>query len=103
VKILLKRIGKFSVFESATVPDAIGILKSEKVDIVLSDINLDTDLNGYDLLKDARGHLGGGRFYFVSASSKAVEEEKAMKAGADGYFQVPISEEELRKVVGRLN
>jgi len=98
-RMMLKKIGNTIVYESADVPKALDIAKSNKIDIVLSDINLEADLNGYDLLEQGKAYFEESQFYFVSGNTKSEEESKAREAGADGYFQLPIDADDLRGIV----
>lgn len=80
--------------------DALRHIDGNKIDLVLSDINLgEGEPNGYDLLKSMIAAGSKIPFYFISGYSSSEEEPKAKEHGAAGYFQLPVEEETLMKLL----
>ena len=84
------------IFEAMSVEDALRIYDNEDIDVILSDINLgDGYPDGYFFIKRIREMDVSVPFYFISGYSKAEEEGKVKRAGAQGYIQLPIDISEL--------
>jgi DNA-binding NtrC family response regulator len=101
MKMIINRVveKKVKYLECDDVLKALDIIKNNDLDIILSDINLMTDLNGFDLLEMSQLYLKKTRFYFISGYSRSEMEAKALDAGADGYLQLPIEEYQIKDIL----
>ena len=81
--------------ECGTAAEALEILNSSPVDIVLSDLNLRTE-RGDDLISAARSAGYKGRFLIVAGAADARELSAAIKLGASGVF---LKSESLDRLV----
>jgi two-component system, chemotaxis family, chemotaxis protein CheY len=86
---------------------ALAVLRAQKFDVVISDINM-PNMNGFDLLKsikadDALKHLP---VLMVTAEARKEDIVLAAQSGAAGYIVKPFTkatlEEKLQKIVQKL-
>jgi len=95
----LKKAGTVQVMEAAGVNDALRIFKDHSVDVVLADINLGEDRDGYDILSEVRASGSSAKFYMMSGMPKEDEWPKAKEMGADGYIQLPYESADLGEIL----
>lgn len=89
------------IFTAATYGEAVEKYAEEKVDIILSDVNLGHGVpSGYEFLKYVRERNKKIPFYMVSGYSAAEEEPKAVANGASGYLQLPLEDGALSGILG---
>lgn len=102
LKYALNHIEDVQVIEASNVSDALKMLTKNNVDIILADINLgQNEPDGYELLKNVRRKgVKAIRIYMISGYPKEDEETKALSLGADGYYQLPLEDDQLRGVLG---
>jgi DNA-binding NtrC family response regulator len=99
-KIMLRSPG-IQVLTATSVSAAINILSEQKVDMILSDINLgDNEPDGYELLRQVRANNNGIPFNFMSGYNKADHWPRARELGATGYLQLPVDGETIKKLLG---
>ncbi|MCF7509485.1 MULTISPECIES: response regulator transcription factor [Vibrio] len=85
IESLLKKSELFSVVESACdTTEAHTYLKSNQVDLLILDVNLETS-DGFEFLKRARIYGYKGKVLYVSANNARFYSETAFNIGADGY------------------
>jgi signal transduction histidine kinase/DNA-binding NarL/FixJ family response regulator len=101
LKYTLGHFGDVHVIEASGVGDALTMMAKNKVDIILSDINLgEGKPDGYELLKNIRQRSAHAvKFYMISGYPKESEEHKAVSRGADGYCQLPLEDDQLRRIL----
>lgn len=88
------------IHTATNMADALRSLVENKIDMILSDINLgDNKPNGYDFLKQVREEGQSIPFYMMSGYSKNSEEPKAVKMGANGYLQLPIEKSQIEELI----
>ncbi len=86
------------VLDVNNISDALKHISQNKVDAIISDINLgEGEPDGYEFLKHVREKDTQVPFYFMSGYNKSSEWPKAEKLGATGYFQLPFCIEDARK------
>ncbi|MBU4485253.1 response regulator, partial [bacterium] len=79
---------------------AVELFEKNNFDLIVSDLKLECDtMNGYDILRHFRRTGDRTPFYIVSGSSKRTEEKIAIEYGADGYFQLPIDNGDIEKML----
>ncbi|MFH1875149.1 MAG: hybrid sensor histidine kinase/response regulator [Pseudomonadota bacterium] len=90
------------VFEAKSVFQAQKYFLENKIDIILSDIDLgESEQTGYDFLKMIREKNTSIPFYMVSGYEQSIEEPKAVNLGATGYLQLPIEKAQLDELIQR--
>lgn len=81
--------------------DAIEILRNQHVDVVVTDLRLGGDINGLDVLEEARRLSYDTEVILITAYATIDTCKQAIKAGAYDYLAKPIDIDELRTMVER--
>lgn len=100
IKFALKRIANSRVIEASDGVDALKKLSSEKIDIILSDINMPL-MNGIQLVSHLKENPAHKDIPIIMITTEGAEEEreKAIALGANTYLTKPIQTPELLKLV----
>ena len=107
VRGLLKEMGCNNVDEAEDGAVALQMLKSNRYDFVVSDINM-PNMNGFDLLKalKADGNLKHIPVLMVTAEARKEDILLAAQSGAAGYVVKPFTkatlEEKVTKIMQKL-
>ncbi|MEC7985850.1 MAG: sigma-54 dependent transcriptional regulator [Myxococcota bacterium] len=99
LQILFERDG-YEVYLADSAEAAIRILEKNRIDLVLSDLNL-PQLSGIDLLRLMREKYPKVVFVMITAYGSNESAVEAMKLGASNYVLKPFNNDELRLVVQR--
>ncbi len=97
--IALKEAG-YEVVEAANGKEALAKLESEKVNMLITDLNM-PEMNGIDLIRNVR-QSPGLRFLPIIMLTTETQEAKRLEgkaAGASGWIVKPFKPEQLLKVV----
>lgn len=86
--------GNFQVSSSASVEEAILILKAQPIDVIFSDWKLG-NLSGIDLLNFVRKNYPHIGFSIATAYGTIAHAVEAMEAGADDYLAKPFQRQAL--------
>jgi two-component system chemotaxis response regulator CheY len=99
----VKRIPQSRVIEATDGVDALKKLSTEKVDIILADINMPI-MDGLKLVSLVRGNPSYKDIPVIIITTEGAEEDKkrALAIGANAYVTKPIQTQELMKVVNTL-
>ncbi len=99
VKYLLEAHG-YNIIEASNGREAIGIIKNELPDLILSDIMM-PGINGYKLFSEIKQmpELMTVPFIFLTAKSDVSDIRYGMNCGVDDYIIKPFSSEELLDAV----
>ena len=99
----LEGLGEFQVVGAANGFEALRILPREKVDLVITDINM-PDINGLELINFIRQNPRYQKtpLIIISTEGGNRDREKGLALGADAYLVKPFKPEELQQLVGRL-
>ncbi len=91
----------FEVYIARDGGEALQILKSNVVDVVLLDIMM-PNVDGYQTLKQIKNDkkLSNTKVIFLTAKYKASDIEKGLKLGADKYITKPFS---IKKIVSEVH
>ena len=107
VRGLLKEMGCNNADEAEDGQIALQMLKAQKFDFVVSDINM-PNMNGFDLLKaiKADAQLKHLPVLMVTAEARKEDIVRAAQEGASGYIVKPFTkatlEEKVLKIVQKL-
>jgi two-component system chemotaxis response regulator CheY len=100
LKNMLKELGITDVVEADDGTTALEALKSNKVNLVLSDWNMPS-MSGLELLKKVRASSGLASLPFVMVTAERMEQNivEAVQAGVSGYIKKPFGAQELEKKI----
>ncbi|OGW40037.1 MAG: two-component system response regulator [Nitrospirae bacterium RBG_13_39_12] len=103
ISFTVKRIPESRVIEATDGVDAFKKLSSEKIDIILADINMPV-MDGLKLVSLVRGNVHYKNIPIIMITTEGAEEDKkkALAIGANAYLTKPIMSQELLKLVNSL-
>ena len=96
----MKRIANAKVIEATDGVDALKKLSSERVDLILADINMPV-MDGLKLVSLVKNNQSYKDIPVIIITTEGAKEdkEKAMAIGANAYLPKPIQTQELIKLV----
>jgi two-component system chemotaxis response regulator CheY len=96
----IKRIADSKVIEATDGVDALKKLSTQKVDIILADINMPI-MDGLKLVSLVRNNPAYKSIPIIMITTEGAEEDKkkALAIGANAYLTKPIQTQELMKLV----
>jgi two-component system, chemotaxis family, chemotaxis protein CheY len=103
VKNLLKQAGYENIVEAEDGVSALRILKSQKVDFVISDWNM-PNMTGIELLKAVRADSDMSTMPFLMVTAEALQDNviAAVKAGVSNYIVKPFTAEILNEKIVKI-
>lgn len=103
IRNLLKQVGYENIVEAEDGVNALRVLKSQKVDLVVSDWNM-PNMTGLDLLKAVRAdeELKSTPFLMVTAEALQDNVIAAVKAGVSNYIVKPFTAEVLNEKISKI-
>ncbi len=95
-------LGEFTIVEAANGFDALRILPREKVDLVITDINM-PDINGLELVSFIKNnpHYRTTPLLIISTEGSDRDREKGLSLGADAYLVKPFDPRQLQELIQR--
>ena len=81
--------------------DALEIVRSQRVDVVVTDLKLGGDLDGLTILKEAKKYDSRTEVILVTAYATIDNCKEAMRRGAYDYLVKPIDIDQLRTLVAQ--
>lgn len=99
----LEAMDDFIIVEAENGFEALRILPREKVDLVITDINM-PDINGLELVRFVRSNpqYKNTPLLIISTEGSEKDREKGLALGADAYLIKPFQPEDLQGLVSRL-
>jgi len=96
----LDGISQGDITEAVDGQDALGKVRDNNYDLVLTDIRM-PNMDGLEFVDKVRTELKKGDLPIIIISTKGADEdiEKGMSLGATGYLSKPISMTKLRELV----
>jgi two-component system, chemotaxis family, chemotaxis protein CheY len=88
------------VFEAGSGIDGLELLKAERVDLILSDINMPS-MDGLEFLRQIRAQnlAPGVPVVMITTESSEEHVKQAILAGAQGYIRKPFTPEQVKERV----
>ncbi|PKN33666.1 MAG: response regulator [Deltaproteobacteria bacterium HGW-Deltaproteobacteria-19] len=105
IRNILKQLGYENIVEAEDGSIALRVLKSQKIDLVISDWNM-PNMTGLELLKAVRADEELKVTPFLMVTAEALQENvvAAVKAGVSNYIVKPFTaeamNEKLQKILG---
>ncbi len=93
-------MGDYELIEAANGFEALRILPREKVDLVITDINM-PDINGLELISFIKNNPNYKEtpLFIISTEGSEKDREKGLSLGADAYLVKPFNPEELQALI----
>lgn len=85
---------RYHVMTASSVPDALKIMDSSPVDLVITDYKMPR-VSGLDLVRHVRENYYGTEVIMITGYASVKGAVEAVKMGADEYLPKPFTEEEL--------
>ncbi len=100
ISFAIKRIPNSRVIEATDGVDALKKLSSDKIDLILADINMPV-MDGLKLVSLVRGNSAFKDIPIIMVTTEGAEEDRkrAIAIGANAYLPKPIQTQELLKLV----
>jgi len=100
ISFAMKRIPNSLVIEATDGVDALKKLSSDKIDLILADINMPV-MDGLKLVSLVRGNPAFKNIPIIMVTTEGAEEDRkrAIAIGANAYLSKPIQTQELLKLV----
>ena len=92
----------YAMIEAIKAEQAFQKLETEKVDLILMDINM-PDMDGYTLTAKIKAVEKFSKIPIIAVTANVMrgDREKSLQAGCDGYIQKPIDIDTLAQQVER--
>ena len=102
-RLLVKRIllaEDYSLLEATDAMEALSVLKTNRPDLILMDINM-PDMDGYTLTAKIKSLPGFERVPILAVTANVMrgDKEKTLEAGCDGYIQKPLDIDQLTREI----
>jgi two-component system, chemotaxis family, chemotaxis protein CheY len=103
IRNLLKQGGYEDIVEAEDGVVALRVLKSQKIDFVISDWNM-PNMTGLELLKAVRADSDLGKIPFLMVTAEALQDNvvEAVKAGVSNYIVKPFTAEVLNEKIVKI-
>lgn len=88
----------YSVFVAASVPEAIKILDSTRIDLVITDLKM-PKISGLDLIRHVRENLRDTEVMMITGYASIEGAVEAVRTGAEDYLAKPFTDKELFSAV----
>lgn len=92
----------YALVEAAHASQAFEKLRTEKIDLILMDINM-PDVDGYTLTARIKNMAEFSKIPIIAVTANVMrgDREKSLEAGCDGYIQKPIDIDTLAQQIER--
>ncbi|MEE9911260.1 MAG: response regulator [Deltaproteobacteria bacterium] len=103
VRNLLKQVGYEDIVEAEDGVMALKALKSQKIDVIVSDWNM-PNMTGLELLKAVRADADLAKTPFLMVTAEALQDNvvAAVKAGVNNYIVKPFTAEVLNEKIKKI-
>jgi two-component system chemotaxis response regulator CheY len=98
IKNVLKQIGFTQILEADDGTTALGVLKENKIDLIISDWNM-PQMSGLDFLKTVRNGESTSEIPFVMVTAEAQKDNvlQAVQAGVSNYIVKPFTADAVKE------
>ena len=103
IRMLLSRMNiRENILEASNGEEALEVFEKEKIDVLLTDINMPF-MDGIELLSRIHEAYPGTETVIFSGYDEFSYAKKAISYGVSAYILKPVNPEEFEKVVGEIN
>jgi len=97
-------VGKFEMLHASSGEEALKIARKTKPDIVLLDVMMPGELDGFDVCRLLKDDPDTKDIYIIMLTAKGqrAEREKGLAVGSDDYFVKPFSPVELMDKIDKI-
>ena len=98
----IESLGAYEITEAASGFEALRLLPRDKVDLIITDINM-PDINGLELISYVRNspNYQGIPLFIISTESSEKDLEKGLALGANEYLVKPFNPLKLQELIHR--
>ena len=99
---IVEALGRLPVVEALAVytgEHAVEMLRNQRVDVVVTDLKLDGQVDGLDVLREARQHSSSTQVILITAYGTIDNCKEAIRQGAFDYLVKPLDIDQLRTLV----
>jgi len=98
----ISALDDYELIEAANGFEALRVLPREKVDLVITDINM-PDINGLELISFIKNNPNykSTPLFIISTEGSEKDRDKGLSLGADAYLVKPFNPEELQGLIRR--
>lgn len=102
IRMLLSRMNiRENILEASNGEEALEVFEKEKIDVLLTDINMPF-MDGIELLSRIHEEYPGTETVIFSGYDEFSYAKKAISYGVSAYILKPVNPEEFEKVVGEI-
>jgi len=103
VKNVLRQLGFTNIVEADDVTSALGLLKENSVDLIISDWNM-PKMTGLDFLKTVRADESTKDIPFVMVTAEAQKDNvlQAVQAGVSNYIVKPFTADTVKEKLAKV-
>lgn len=103
IKNVLKQIGFTQILEADDGTTALGVLKENKIDLIISDWNM-PQMSGLDFLKTVRNGESTRDIPFVMVTAEAQKDNvlQAVQAGVSNYIVKPFTADAVKEKLNQV-
>ena len=96
----INAMGDYDTVEAANGFEALRVLPREKVDLIITDINM-PDINGLELVSFIRNNENYKEtpLFIISTEGSERDREKGLALGANAYLVKPFSPDQLQSLI----
>lgn len=81
----------FSVTTAASVPEAVSLIRSKRFDLLISDLNLDADHDGFEVIAEMQRTQPLAITCILTATPSAKSLLWALRHHVDGYYEKSVN------------
>jgi two-component system, chemotaxis family, chemotaxis protein CheY len=98
----IETLERYEIVEAASGFEALRLLPREKVDLIITDINM-PDINGLELISYVKNNPNYRDIplFIISTESSEKDREKGLALGADEYLVKPFNPLNLQELIRR--
>ncbi len=96
---LALELGDYKILEAVSGSEALALFIAHAPDIVLLDIMMPGDIDGYEVCRGIKARGDGAFVCLLSARGQRDDVERGREVGADAYIVKPFSPLELTAIV----